>query len=293
MMLSGGVGSVALTVLSLPSPSVSDFHIGPLTIHYYALCILAGIFVAWGMAKRRFVARGGQPEWFENIALVAVLAGIVGARIYHVITDNELYFRPGRDWVHAFYIWDGGLGIWGGVAAGAIVVWFMCRHYGARFGAVADVIAPALLVAQAIGRIGNWFNQELFGKPTSLPWGLRIDLEHRPMGYEQYPTFHPTFLYELVWCLIAMGVLLWIEKRWHLADGRCFTMYVILYTFGRFFIERLRIDPVQHVDGLRLNEYTSSIVFVAALILFAVQTWLRPRTGDQSVVKNHPQPELD
>ncbi len=270
--------------LSMPSPPWSSFHIGPVTIHLYALCILAGIFVAWTMAKRRFVARDGQPEWFENIALVAVLAGIVGARIYHVITDYELYFGAGRRPIEAFYIWQGGLGIWGGVGAGTLAVWLMCRHYHLRFGAVADVIGPALLVAQAIGRLGNWFNQELFGRPTTLPWALRIDPEHRPAGYTQYATFHPTFLYELIWCLLAMVLLLFLERRWQLARGRCFALYVVLYTFGRFFIERLRIDPVNRPGGLRLNEYTSVIVFLVGLVVYIVLTLRHRGDTNQSVL---------
>ncbi|MDU6252239.1 MAG: prolipoprotein diacylglyceryl transferase, partial [Cutibacterium avidum] len=178
-----------MNLLSIPSPSVEAFHLGPLTIHIYALCILAGIVIAYVSGERRYLSRGGKQEHFEELCALAVIAGIIGGRLYHVITDHQLYFGPGRTWYHCFYIWEGGLGIWGAIALGSLAVWRYCRHKGIMFALVADSLAPGILAAQAIGRLGNWFNQELFGRPTTLPWGLEIDLAHRPAGYLQYATF--------------------------------------------------------------------------------------------------------
>ncbi|GAA2184428.1 prolipoprotein diacylglyceryl transferase [Brooklawnia cerclae] len=254
-----------MILLEIPSPPSRGFFIGPFEIRYYALFILAGIFLAAWLGSKRFVARGGSSEKFDASVLVTVLVGIVGARLYHVITDYQLYFGPGRNPWQAFNIRAGGLGIWGGVALGAVALWFMCRRYRLDFGSFADVLAPGVLFAQAIGRLGNWFNQELFGRPTTLPWGLHIDPQYRPDGYEQYDTFHPTFLYELVWDTAGGFVLLWVERRFKLGRGKLFTAYVAWYTFGRFFIEALRIDPVNHVGAFRLNNYVSVIVFVAAV----------------------------
>ncbi|SER55270.1 prolipoprotein diacylglyceryl transferase [Propionibacterium cyclohexanicum] len=262
--------------LFLPSPPISEFHIGPVTVHIYALCMLAGIVLAWWLASRRYVARGGKREDFESMALWVVVIGIVGARAYHVMTDPELYFAPGRHPIDALKIWNGGLGIWGAVAAGAVTGLIWCRRHGVRFGAVADCIAPALLFAQAIGRLGNWFNQELFGRPSTAPWALMIDPQHRPAGYQQYATFHPTFLYELIWCTIGGFVLLWLERRFSLGRGKLFTSYVLYYCFGRFFIEALRIDPANHLGGLRINNYTSAIIFAVAACVFGWQLWRIP-----------------
>lgn len=266
--------------LSLPSPSWSGFEIGPLTIHAYALCILVGIVVAWRLAERRFVRRfptlDAADEKFENITAVAIAAGIVGARLYHVITDAQLYFGPGRNPIDALKIWQGGLGIWGAVALGALGAWLMCRRYGVPFGRFADALAPALLVAQAIGRLGNWFNQELFGRPTTLPWGLEIDAAHRPDGYRQFATFHPTFLYELVWNLAGAALLLWLDRRFRFTRGRLFALYIVVYCAGRLWIEHLRIDPVNTVGGFRLNEYTSLVVLGLGLTLFALLGRQRP-----------------
>ncbi|MFZ2625900.1 MAG: prolipoprotein diacylglyceryl transferase [Propionibacterium sp.] len=278
-----------MSPLFLPSPPISEFQLGPLTIHIYALCMLAGIVVAWMLASRRFVARGGKPEQFESLALWVVIIGIVGARAYHVATDPELYFAPGRNPVDAFKIWNGGLGIWGAVAAGAVTGLIWCRRHGVRFGEVADAMAPALLFAQAIGRLGNWFNQELFGRPTTLPWGLLIDPAHRPAGYEQFATFHPTFLYELIWCTIGGFLLLWLERRLPLGRGKLFTVYVLYYCLGRFFIESLRIDPANHLDGMRLNNYTSAIVFAVAACVLVWQLWRHP--GRASSVLSEKAPE--
>ncbi|AJQ90721.1 prolipoprotein diacylglyceryl transferase [Propionibacterium freudenreichii] len=265
-----------MSPLFIPSPPISSFSLGPLTIHFYALCILAGIVVAAVLGNRRLARQGATREQFESMLLWVVVIGIIGARAYHVITDHELYFGPGRHPIDALKIWNGGLGIWGGVAAGALTAWVWCRRNGMRFGVVADALAPAVIFAQALGRLGNWFNQELFGRPTTLPWGLLIDPEHRPVGYEQFATFHPTFLYELIWDVLGGFLLLWLGRRFAMGRGKLFTCYVMYYCLGRFFIEALRIDPANTIGGFRINNYTSAIVFVLATILFIWQLRFRP-----------------
>jgi prolipoprotein diacylglyceryl transferase len=256
----------------IPSPSEGVWHLGPLPLRAYALGIIIGALVAIWIGERRFQARGGRPGLVGDVAIWAIPFGIVGARIYHVVTDPELYFGDGRHVVDALKIWQGGLGIWGAVAGGALGAYIACRRYGASFAALADALAPGLLVAQAIGRIGNYFNQELFGGPSSLPWAVRIDPAHRPDGYEQFATFHPTFLYEALWNLAAIGVLLWADRRFRLGYGRVFALYVMLYTLGRGWIEDLRIDPVelQDVGGLRFNVWTSIVLFVLAAAYFVL-----------------------
>ncbi|MGA4507362.1 prolipoprotein diacylglyceryl transferase [Propionibacteriaceae bacterium G1746] len=265
-----------MTLLDIPSPSFNGFSIGPLTIRMYALCILAGIFVGGWLARRRFIARGGRPEQLESMITIAVLAGIVGARVYHVVTDYQFFFGPGRDPWDAFKIWEGGLGIVGGVLFGAGVVWVMCRRAGLSFATMADVFAPGILLAQGIGRLGNWFNQELFGRPTDLPWGLQIDANHRPRGYGQYETFHPTFLYEMLWNFAGVAVLLWAEKKFKLGNGRLFSLYVAWYGFGRFCLELVRIDPANTIGGMRVNSWVSLTLFVLGVVGVVVLGKLRP-----------------
>ena len=247
---------------SIPSPSRGVLHLGPFPLRGYALCILLGIFAAIAFAGRRWAARGGDRRTISDIAVWAVPGGLVGARLYHVATDYQLYTdRP----LDALRIWDGGLGIWGGVAGGALTAWWVARRWDIDFWSLADAVAPALALAQAIGRWGNWFNQELFGRPTSLPWGLEIDPAHRPPRYASSATFHPTFLYESLWNLVVVGIVLAVEKRVRLGKGRLFAVYVAAYTFGRFWIELLRIDPAHKILGLRVNEWTSVVVFVVAM----------------------------
>ncbi|MCU1613588.1 MAG: prolipoprotein diacylglyceryl transferase, partial [Frankiales bacterium] len=230
-----------MTVLaSIPSPAQGVWHLGPLPIRAYALCIIAGIVLASWIGERRWVARGGAPGDALDIAVWAVPFGIVGGRLYHVITTPEPYFGRGGDPVRAFAIWEGGLGIWGAIALGGVGAWIACRRRGIPLRAFADALAPGLLVAQAVGRLGNWFNQELYGAPTTLPWGLRIDSAHRIPGYESVATYHPTFLYELLWNLAAAAVLVWADRRWRLGHGRAFALYVALYCAGRVWIEMLR-----------------------------------------------------
>ena len=247
---------------SIPSPSRGVVYLGPFPLRAYALCILLGIFAAIAFTGWRWEARGGERRRVSDIAVWAVPGGLVGARLYHVATDYQLYTdRP----LDALRIWDGGLGIWGGVAGGALTAWWVARRWGMDFWLLADAAAPALALAQAIGRWGNWFNQELFGKPTSLPWGLEIDPAQRPREYASSPTFHPTFLYESLWNLVVVAIVLAVEKRVPLRKGRLFAVYVAAYTFGRFWIELLRVDPAHEILGLRVNDWTSVVVFVVAM----------------------------
>jgi prolipoprotein diacylglyceryl transferase len=232
------------------------------------LLIALGVYAAVVVTARRYRARGGDPELITATAVWAVPAGIIGARLYHVVTDFELYRH---NLAGAFKIWDGGLGIWGGILLGTAVGAWVARRRGADVALLMDCVAPALPLAQAIGRLGNYFNQELYGRPTTLPWGLRIDPAHWPVGHTFRPgtTFHPTFLYELLWDLAVVGLVLATERRVRLRRGALFAVYVAAYTFGRFWIESLRIDYAHKFLGLRLNDWTSIVVFVlAATYLF-------------------------
>ena len=257
---------------AIPSPPTAVWHLGPFPLRAYAFAILAGIAAATWIARRRWAERGGDPDDVLEIAFWAVPFGIVGGRIYHVISSPAAYFGPGGDPVKALYIWQGGLGIWGAIAVGGVGAWIGCRRQGVKFAPWADTLAPALLVAQAVGRLGNYFNQELFGGPTTLPWGLRIDATSPtfPSGYPADTLFHPTFLYEMIWNLAAAALLIYLDRRFRLGHGRVFWLYVTMYTAGRLWIELLRIDPAVHVLGLRINVWTSILVGLGALIAFTV-----------------------
>jgi prolipoprotein diacylglyceryl transferase len=260
---------VAMHLLaSIPSPSSGAIHLGPLQIRAYGLMIAIGVVAAVKFASWRWEQRGGKPEDLTAMATWAVPAGLVGARLYHVATD---YQRFQGQWLDAFAIWKGGLGIWGGVALGALVGVIVARRRGCDAAAMLDACAPAIPLAQAIGRVGNWFNQELFGKPSGLPWAVRIDVAHRPDAYVAVPTFQPTFLYEILWNLLVVGVVLLVERRTRLRTGSLFAVYVAAYTVGRFWIEALRIDDAHHILGLRLNDWTSIVVFVGAMTVLAVR----------------------
>jgi len=267
----------AVAVLaSIPSPAVKVWYLGPLPLRAYGLAIIAGIAAAIWIGTRRLRSRtdGGGADDILDVAFWAVPFGIVGARLYHVVTSPDRFFGPGGDLAAALRVWEGGLGIWGGIAGGALGAYIACRRKGLRFAVVADAIAPGLLIAQAIGRLGNWFNQELFGSPTTLPWGLEIDAAHLPVdpatgvAYPLGTLFHPTFLYEILWNLAAFGLLVWLDRRLSLGHGRVMLAYVGLYTLGRGWIEMLRIDPAQHVLGLRLNVWVSLVLFTGAIIAF-------------------------
>ncbi|MEI8411094.1 MULTISPECIES: prolipoprotein diacylglyceryl transferase [unclassified Kribbella] len=278
----------------IPSPSQGVWHVLGLPIRAYALCILAGIFVGYWLGRKRWVARGGSPTVLADIMFWAIPFGLVGARIYHVVTDAELYFGDGPGTpIDALKIWHGGLGIWGAVGFGALGAWIACRRAKVPFLAVADAMAPGIALAQVLGRFGNYFNQELFGKPTNRPWGLEIDPAHRPEGYADFATFHPTFLYEAIWNLGVIALVILVGRRIKLGHGRAFFLYVAGYTLGRAWIENLRIDTVNHFLGLRLNVWTSIILFVLAVVAFVLSARLRPGIEDISTGPAAGQPTGD
>jgi prolipoprotein diacylglyceryl transferase len=263
----------------IPSPGQGVWHLGPLPIRAYALCIILGVVAAVWLGEKRWIARGGAAGQVGDVALWAVPSGLIGARLWHVATDHDLYFGAGRKPIQALEIWHGGLGIWGAIMGGAVGALFACRQRGLRIRPLMDALAPALLLAQGIGRWGNYFNQELFGRATDKPWGLKIDADHLPRGYDVTKhfdgppyTFHPTFLYECLWDLGMMGVVLWLDRKLKLGFGRCFALYVMAYCLGRGWIEHLRIDTVEYNDvlGLRLNVWTSIILGSGALIYFVL-----------------------
>jgi prolipoprotein diacylglyceryl transferase len=247
---------------SIPSPSKGTIEIGPLTLRAYGFMLALGVVAAVWLTSRRWAARGHDPQEISNLALWCVPAGVIGARAYHVASDVQ---RFEGEWLEAFEIWTGGLSIWGAVAGGVFGAWLWCRRTGTPISEILDTLAPALPLAQAIGRLGNWWNQELYGKPTDLPWALEIDLDHREDGYQQHDTFHPMFLYEMLWNLALVGVLLWAERRFRLRRGRLFALYVCGYTTGRLWIELMRIDPSNEILGLRLNVWTSVVAFAGGL----------------------------
>ncbi|WP_242532793.1 prolipoprotein diacylglyceryl transferase [Nocardioides sp. S5] len=284
--------SPMVVLMSIPSPSQGVWHLGPVPIRGYALSIILGIVFAIWLGERRWVARGGKAGDVSDLAIWAIPFGLVGGRLYHVITDWELYFGEGRNPVTALYVWRGGLGIWGAIALGIVGIWIGARLRGIKLLPLLDALAPGVLVAQALGRWGNWFNQELYGRPTDLPWGLEIDVANRPSQYLDVATFHPAFLYECLWNLAAFAVLIWLDRRYRLGHGRVAALYVMLYTAGRGWIENLRIDDVQMDDvlGLRLNVWTSIVLFVLAAIYFAVSARRHP--GREEVVRT-PEPDPD
>jgi prolipoprotein diacylglyceryl transferase len=250
---------------SIPSPSSSTVEIGPFSIHFYGLTLLVAIAAAVVVTGIRWTRRGGDWDLIFRCAVWGVAFGIIGARLYHVVTSwDEL---P-DEWWGPFAIWKGGLGVWGGIGLGTIVGMIVAKRSGADVAKLADCVAPGLLVAQAIGRVGNWWNQELFGKPTDLPWGLEIDPENRPIEYVESETFHPTFLYEALWCLGALVVLLLVERFFRLRPGNLFALYVFLYSIGRIWIELLRIDPSHEIAGVRLNVWVAVLFAIAAAAVF-------------------------
>jgi len=255
----------------LPSPSQN--HWGP--FHFYGLCIALGVFAAVEIATRRWHARGGDPDDIWAIAIWAVPAGLIGARVYHLITDWRTYIPNNLSGM--VKIWDGGLGIPGGIIAGVAV--YVGHRRGMRLPPGLDAVAPGMAVAQAIGRWGNWFNQELFGRPTTVPWGLHIDLVHRPLGYAQYATFHPTFLYESLWNFALAGALVLLDRKRVVRPGRIFALYIGGYAFGRFFVEALRVDHASLILGIRVNIWVAGITFVGVCVFLALRG-LRRRPGD-------------
>ncbi|MEV6877703.1 prolipoprotein diacylglyceryl transferase [Amycolatopsis sp. NPDC051128] len=279
---------------TIPSPDQGVWHLGPIPLRAYALCIIAGIIVAIWWGERRWVARGGTKGTVIDLAVFAVPFGLVGGRLYHVITDPELYFTEGKNPWKAFAIWDGGLGIWGAIALGAVGALIACRRRGIPLPAMADALAPGIVVAQAIGRIGNYFNQELYGAHTDLPWGLEVYQRFNPedpdnllngvaTGHIPLPEspVHPTFLYELLWNLLVALLVIWADRRFKLGHGRVFALYVAGYTVGRGWIEMMRTDTANHILGLRVNVWTSILLFVGAAVYFVLAGKRGPREAPE------------
>lgn len=262
-----------LAPLSIPSPDWNEFVVGPIVFRMYAICILVAIVAATAWTSRRLTRRGAQPGVILDIVLWGVPLGIVGARLYHVITHPGDYFYPGADLWEIVRIWNGGNAIFGALIGGAIGMWIGCRMSGMRFWAVADAAAPALLLAQAIGRLGNWFNQELFGYPTTLPWGLEIDSDNPgfPVGLPTDTLFQPTFLYEILWNLVGIAAILWLERVFTLHWGRAFGIYLIWYGLGRTWLESIRIDASEVFFGVRVNLWAALIAIAVGVVLIAVQ----------------------
>ena len=255
---------------SIPSPSSGEIDLGPIQVHAYGLMLLLGIVAAAWLTGRRWTGRwafwrdpGGDLVF--RVAMWGVLGGIVGARLYHVVTS---WSTVDGEWWEPFAVWEGGLGVWGGIAGGVLVGAWVVHRAGESVLAFMDVVAPGLLLAQAIGRWGNYFNQELFGEPTDLPWGLEIDFANRPEQFAAETTFHPTFLYESLWSLLGVFVLLLVDRWLRIRPPGLFCLYVAWYTFARFFMELLRIDEAHEWFGLRLNAWVSIAVFVLALVGF-------------------------
>lgn len=261
----------------LPSPDTGVWDVGPFPVRAYALAIILGVVAAVVIGERRWVARGGTKGLVTDVATLAVPGGIVGARIYHVVTSPERYLDEP---VAALYVWQGGLGIPGGIAGGFLVSWLVLHRRGVSKGAFADAVAPGVAVAQAVGRLGNWFNQELFGRPTTLPWGLEIDPDN-PDAVAGAEAYHPTFLYELLWNLGVAGVVIWADRRYKLGGGRAFALYLALYASGRIWIEALRIDEANTVLGVRLNVAVMGVVLLGALVYLV----LRRRAGREEDVE--------
>jgi prolipoprotein diacylglyceryl transferase len=276
----------------LPSPAQGVWHLGPVPVRAYALCILAGIALAVWIADRRVIARGGPPGAALDVAAWAVPFGIVGARLYHVVTSPQAYFGAGGAPLDALKIWQGGLGIWGAVAGGALGAWFGCRRVGLQYSIFADAAAPGVAVAQAAGRFGNWFNNEIYGRRTDLPWGLKVHEWDSAAGRAVQDasgspvllpgTYHPTFLYEALWCLLVALVVVLADRRLRLDHGRSFALYVLLYTLGRFYFETLRIDPANLVLGHRVNEWVAVLVGLLAVALFVRGTVVSRRASQNA-----------
>ena len=266
---------------SIPSPQINSFMVGPFKIHFYALCILAGMILAIWLADRRLVQRGAKSGIALDIALWTIPIAVIGARIFHVLTHSGDYFYPGADLTAVLRIWEGGIAIYGGLLGGALGAWIGANRAGVKFWSFADAVAPGILLAQGIGRWGNYFNQELFGLPTTLPWGLEINATNAafPVGLPPETLFHPTFLYESLWSLIGVIILLALDKRLNLRWGTMFGAYLIYYSLGRVITENLRIDPSDIILGLRTNVWSA---IGGAVVGLAIILWQR---------RQHPGPE--
>ena len=260
------IDTVAPILSSIPVPPTNVLKLGPLSFHIYGLCIAAGVLAGVSLARKRWADNGGDPDDITSVALIAVPAGLLGARVYHVITDFPDLYSDGRWWPNALFIWNGGLGIPGGVVGGVIGALLAARYKKMPWRQMGDATAPALPLAQAIGRFGNYFNQELFGGPTTLPWGLKLDAVHRPVEFPAETMFHPTFLYEALWNLALVTLIVVAGKKVTLKPGRWFAVYVAGYGLGRIWVESLRIDAANTILGLRVNTWTSLFAIIGGLI---------------------------
>jgi prolipoprotein diacylglyceryl transferase len=290
---------------NIPSPDRGVWEIGPIPIRAYALCIIAGIILAIWWGERRWIARGGTAGTVIDIAVFAVPFGLVGGRLYHVATDWHRYFGEGKNPLDALRIWDGGLGIWGAIALGAVGALIGCRVKGVPLPAYADAIAPGIVVAQAIGRVGNYFNQELYGGPTDLPWGLELYRRVNEFGENDNlngvavnhiatdgSPVHPTFLYELLWNLLVAALVVWVDRKYRLGHGRAFAVYVMGYTLGRTWIELMRTDDATQVFGVRVNVWVSILVFIGAAVYFVLAR-SRGEREDPSLLHGKDAPPVD
>lgn len=272
-----------MSLAGIPSPPIewSSFSIGPLTIHWYAIIIVIGIVVATLVTNHRLTKRGGERWIVIDIAMWAVVLGLVGARLYHVVTHPADYFYEGANLWRVFFIWEGGNAIIGALLGGALGIWIACRNAGLRFWSFADALAPGLLLAQAIGRLGNYVNNELFGQPTDLPWGLEIDPDNPafPVGLPPGTLFHPTFLYEMLWNLVGVALILLLERMFRLRWGKAIAVYLIWYGVGRMWVESLRVDYSEIILGMRSNVFGALCLAIVGIVILIVQT------------RRHPEPE--
>lgn len=274
-------------VASIPSPDRGVWYIGPVPLRAYGLIIVTGMILAVWWTAKRYGKRGGDPELLYDVAMWAIPMGIVGARLYHVVTTPENYFASPESMLRILKIWEGGLAIWGGVFFGALGAWIAVRRAGRRLGPIADSLAPALIMAQGIGRWGNYFNQELFGSPTTLPWGLEIDDAHLPAGYASGTLFHPTFLYESLWNFSMAALIAWADRRFRFKAGQVFALYLFAYPVGRIWMETMRLDAAREFLGIRLNAWTSIGMLVLGAAIFIIAGRLGRSTqlvGDERFV---------
>ena len=280
--------TLALLPLEIPSPSTGVWNLGPLPVRAYAMCILLGIVVAMWITQRRLATRGGKPGQVLDISAWAVPFGIIGGRIYHLITSPQAYFGEGGNPWNAFKVWEGGLGIWGAIALGALGAYIGCRRQKVNFLDFVDSAAPGILVAQALGRFGNYFNNEIHGAPTDLPWGLRVYEWDQAAGHAVLDAngnpvvlgvFHPTFLYEAIFCVLLAWLLVWLDKRYDFRRGQIFALYIAGYPIGRGVVEFMRTDDANHILGLRVNSWVSILVFLLGVFLFF---WFGRRPPDEA-----------
>lgn len=259
---------VSLWPASIPSPGQGVWWIGPIPLRAYGLIIVTGMMVAVFISRKRYAQRGGDGEMLFDLALWVLPMGIVGARIYHVFANSHYYFASAERMAEIPRIWEGGLAIWGGIMAGALTAVIVVKHRHQRVAPLADAIAPTIILAQGIGRWGNYFNQELFGSPTTMPWGLEIDAAHLPAGYEPGTLFHPTFLYESVWNIAAFFVIIALDKRFSFKGGQVMCLYLMAYSPIRIYTETLRLDPAYEFFGIRQNALTSILALIIAVVAF-------------------------